>query len=75
MLISLLCLACAASAQYFDTPMGGFRPFGPKYNRGAYPEDFTIVGPPLEAVHGKYAEQPLLHHPEHDLIVQTFPSR
>ncbi|KAH9838960.1 major royal jelly protein [Teratosphaeria destructans] len=28
-----------------------YRPFGPGYNYGAYPQDFSIVGPPLEAVH------------------------
>jgi hypothetical protein len=37
--------------EYFDTPPGGFRPFGPGYNHGAYPQDFSIVGPPLEAIH------------------------
>ena len=39
-----------AAAQFFDTN-GTFRPFGPGYNRGAYPQDFNVVGPALEAVH------------------------
>lgn len=41
----------AAVADYFDTPPGGFRPFGPGYSNGAYPQDFHIIGPQLEAVH------------------------
>ncbi|KAF1944510.1 hypothetical protein EJ02DRAFT_371382 [Clathrospora elynae] len=40
-----------SAAEYFDTPPGGFRPFGPGYNTGAYPQDFTLVGSPLEAIH------------------------
>lgn len=36
---------------FFDTPPGGFRPFGPGYNRGAYPQDYALIGPNLEAVH------------------------
>jgi hypothetical protein len=44
-------LTSAIAQTYFDTPPGGFRPFGPGYNRGAYPQDFTVVGPPLEAIH------------------------
>jgi hypothetical protein len=35
----------------FDTPLGGYRPFGPGYNNGAYPQDFALFGPQLEAVH------------------------
>ncbi|KAK3071751.1 hypothetical protein LTR53_008079 [Teratosphaeriaceae sp. CCFEE 6253] len=40
----------SAAAQFFDTT-NGFRPFGPGFNRGAYPQDFSVVGPELEAVH------------------------
>lgn len=36
---------------YFDTPPGDFRPFGPGYTKGAFPQDFNVVGPPLEAIH------------------------
>jgi hypothetical protein len=36
---------------FFETPPGGFRPFGSGYNNGAYPQDFTLFGPQLEAVH------------------------
>ena len=35
---------------YWDT-MDSYRPFGPGYNHGAYPQDFSVVGPPLEGVH------------------------
>ncbi|KAL9106600.1 MAG: hypothetical protein Q9227_008383 [Pyrenula ochraceoflavens] len=31
--------------------LDGYRPFGPGFNPGAYPQDFQLVGPPLEAVH------------------------
>ncbi|TKA82887.1 hypothetical protein B0A55_01171 [Friedmanniomyces simplex] len=50
MLLQLLALAGITTAQFFDTT-GGFRPFGPGYSRGAYPQDFNVVGPALEAVH------------------------
>jgi hypothetical protein len=50
LVLSSLIAHCLAD-NYFDTPPGGFRPFGPGYNHGAYPQDFTIVGPRLEAVH------------------------
>jgi hypothetical protein len=36
---------------YFDTPPGGFRPFGPGYTHGAYSQDFNVVGEPLQAIH------------------------
>lgn len=47
--IQLLALATTAAA-YWDT-LGDFRPFGPGFTRGAYPQDFNVVGPVLEAVH------------------------
>ncbi|KAK4553227.1 hypothetical protein LTR86_009757 [Recurvomyces mirabilis] len=50
MLFLQLALTGVATAQFFDTS-GGFRPFGPGYNRGAYPQDFNVVGPELQAVH------------------------
>jgi hypothetical protein len=49
-LLTSLIAHCLAD-NYFDTPSGGFRPFGPGYTHGAYPQDFSIVGPPLEAIH------------------------
>jgi hypothetical protein len=49
-LLTSLIAHCLAD-NYFDTPPGGFRPFGPGYTHGAYPQDFSIVGPPLEAIH------------------------
>ncbi|KAK4547464.1 hypothetical protein LTR36_001120 [Oleoguttula mirabilis] len=48
--LQLLVVASTAAA-YFPDTTSDFRPFGPGYNRGAYPQDFTVVGPPLEAVH------------------------
>lgn len=45
------CIGLCSAQSYFDTPPGGYRPFGPGYSRGAYPQDFSIVGPDLEAVH------------------------
>jgi hypothetical protein len=44
-------LTSSAAADYFDTPPGGFRPFGTGYTNGAYPQDFNLIGPPLEAIH------------------------
>lgn len=48
--ISTIVGQCIAQT-YFDTPPGGFRPFGPGYTKGAYPQDFNVVGQELEAVH------------------------
>ncbi|KAK4902168.1 hypothetical protein LTR27_001070 [Elasticomyces elasticus] len=50
MLLHLLALAGTSAAQFFDTN-GAFRPFGAGFNRGAYPQDFSVVGSELEAVH------------------------
>ncbi|KAK0254702.1 hypothetical protein B0A54_08607 [Friedmanniomyces endolithicus] len=50
MLLHLLAFTGVTTAQFFDT-IGGFRPFGPGYNHGAYPQDFNVVGSALEAVH------------------------
>jgi hypothetical protein len=50
-LLSVTFIHTSTASTYFDTPVGGFRPFGPGYTHGAYPQDFTVVGPPLEAVH------------------------
>ena len=49
--IPLLLVAPSLATGYFDTPSGGYRPFGPGYNNGAYPQDFALIGSPLEAVH------------------------
>ncbi|KAL6708437.1 hypothetical protein ACN47E_002700 [Coniothyrium glycines] len=45
------CITSSIATTYFDTPPGGFRPFGHGYSNGAYPQDFTLFGPPLEAIH------------------------
>ncbi|KAK3725043.1 hypothetical protein LTR37_000553 [Vermiconidia calcicola] len=49
MFFQLMLLAASANAYFPITD--GFRPFGPGYNRGAYPQDFNVVGPELQAVH------------------------
>jgi hypothetical protein len=36
---------------YLETLSSGYRPFDPGYTIGAYPQDFTLVGPSLEPVH------------------------
>jgi hypothetical protein len=55
MIISAILLAVfvteSTASTFFDTPPGGFRPFGLGYNHGSCPQDFNVVGPPLEAVH------------------------
>lgn len=51
LLFSSTLFARSIAERYFDTPPGGFRPFGPGYTHGAYPQDFSIVGPSLEAIH------------------------
>jgi len=43
--------ALASASNDLDTPQGNYRPFGPGYTNGAYPQDFALVGPALEAVH------------------------
>lgn len=51
MLFLQLLASATTAAAYFPDITGVFRPFGPGYNRGAYPQDFSVVGPPLEAIH------------------------
>lgn len=55
MWLSIICLtlyiSVSSAGDDFDPPPGGFRPFGPGYTNGAYPQDFALIGPPLEAVH------------------------
>jgi hypothetical protein len=47
----IIFIAPSLADTYFDSPSGGFRPFGPGYTHGAYPQDFTVVGQSLEAIH------------------------
>ncbi|KAK5168095.1 uncharacterized protein LTR77_006663 [Saxophila tyrrhenica] len=50
--LGLLALASTGAASSYFPVTEDFRPFGPGYNHGAYPQDFGIVGPPnLQAVH------------------------
>jgi hypothetical protein len=49
--LHLLPFATLSFSQVFFETQNSFRPFGPGYNHGAYPQDFSVVGPPLEAVH------------------------
>ena len=44
-------LAVCSAQTYFDTPPGGFRPFGSGYTLGAWPQNFNVVGQELEAIH------------------------
>lgn len=44
-------LGLSSAQSFFDTPPGGFHPYGPGYSRGAYPQDFNLIGQALEAVH------------------------
>jgi hypothetical protein len=44
-------VATSSAVGYFETPSDGYRPFGPGYTIGAYPQDFALVGPSLEAIH------------------------
>jgi hypothetical protein len=46
----VLALSSTTLAHYWPIT-GGYRPFGPGYNHGAYPQDFSVVGPELQAVH------------------------
>ena len=46
-----LCLVRLSSAYWDETFIPGYRPFSAEYARGAYPQDFTVVGPPLQPVH------------------------
>lgn len=53
-MLPLLAVALASaslSSAFWPTPPGSDRPFGPGFTYGAYPQDFSLVGPPLEAVH------------------------
>lgn len=46
----LHCVLVGIAAAYYDD-INGYRPFGPGFTIGAYPQDFSLVGSPLEAVH------------------------
>jgi hypothetical protein len=48
--LGFLAWALTANA-YHPIEPGQYRPFGPGYNHGAYPQDFSVVGPQLHAVH------------------------
>ncbi|KAI4675914.1 uncharacterized protein J4E84_009890 [Alternaria hordeiaustralica] len=39
------------ASDYFETSSGDYHPFAPGYTIGAYPQDFTLVGPPLQPIH------------------------
>ncbi|KAK4507437.1 hypothetical protein PRZ48_001172 [Zasmidium cellare] len=64
--------ASIASA-YWDTPTGEYRPFGPGYNRGAYPQDYGVTGPPIQGVHdSQQAPTGLAVDHEHNVYL-TYP--
>ena len=67
-----LALLASTAAAYFPIE-GGFRPFGPGYNHGAYPQDFSVVGPALQAVHdSQTAPTGLAVDDEHNIYL-TYP--
>lgn len=71
MLLSLLFLATTANAWYPD--IDGFRPFGVGFSHGVYPQDFSVVGPPLEAVHeSQQAPTGLAVDSKHNIYI-TYP--
>jgi hypothetical protein len=47
----ILMLAATARASHYFSVTSDYRPFGAGYNYGAYPQDFSVVGPSLQAVH------------------------
>lgn len=66
-------LALTTTTTAFWDAIGDFRPFGPGFTRGAYPQDFSVVGPPLEAVHdSQEAPTGLAVDHEHNLYL-TYP--
>lgn len=74
MLYLLFLLAAARSVcAFFETAQGEYRPFGPGYNYGAYPQDFNVVGPPLEAVHDSQEAPTGLAVDEAHNIYLTYP--
>ena len=72
-LLPLLPLLPSLTTAFWDTPSSGFRPFGPGFNRGAYPQDFSVVGPPLEAVHDSQEAPTGLAVDEQHRIYLTYP--
>ena len=69
----LAVLAIIATTNAFFDTIGNFRPFGPGFNRGAYPQDFNVVGPPLEAVHDSQEAPTGLAVDEQHSIYLTYP--
>jgi hypothetical protein len=58
---------------YFETPFDGFRPFGPGYTKGAYPQDFNVVGQELEAVHDSQSPSSGLAVDTEHILYLTYP--
>ncbi|KJY02439.1 hypothetical protein TI39_contig51g00002 [Zymoseptoria brevis] len=59
-------------SSYYDLEAGSFRPFGPGFNRGAYPQDFTVSGE-LQGVHdSQQAPTGLAVDTEHNIYL-TYP--
>lgn len=57
---------------YYDSPVGSYRPFGPGFNRGAYPQDFSVIGA-IEGVHdSQQAPTGLAVDHEHNIYL-TYP--
>jgi hypothetical protein len=57
---------------YYDIEAGSYRPFGPGFNRGAYPQDFSVIGN-VEGVHdSQQAPTGLAVDPKHNIYL-TYP--
>lgn len=71
-MLFILASASVATA-YWDTPPGEYRPFGPGYSRGAYPQDFGVIGPAFQGVHdSQEAPTGLAVDHEHNIYL-TYP--
>lgn len=66
-------LPVLSSAYYNNPPPGDYRPFGPGFNHGAYPQDFSLIGPPLQAVHDSQSAPTGLAVDSHHNIYLTYP--
>jgi hypothetical protein len=51
MIFALGLAPVSLASDYSETPSDNYHLFDPGYTIGAYPQDFTLVGPPLRPVH------------------------
>lgn len=73
MRLTIFGLAVTVSASSYFPVTDDFRPFGTAYNHGAYEQDFSVVGPQLQAVHdSQTAPTGLAVDSDHNLYL-TYP--